>query len=71
MTYTVTASDSDGSVGWDLSVDGASIGSGGQGTQSFTQTYDAPGNHTAVLTASDGIDTVQRQLTVEITAGSP
>jgi hypothetical protein len=71
VTYTVAVSDADGdNVSWDLAVDGATLGSGtaADSPQGFTQAYDAPGNHTAVLTATDGVETVQRSLTVTITA---
>jgi hypothetical protein len=71
VTYTVAVGDADGdNVSWELAVDGTILGSGttADAPQGFTQTYDAPGNHTAVLTATDGVETVQRTLAVTITA---
>jgi hypothetical protein len=71
VTYTIAFSDPDGDpVGWEFAVDGVVLdsGTGGSSPRSYTQAYDAPGNHTAVLTATDGMDTTQRSLDVTLTA---
>lgn len=71
VTYGISVEDPDGDpVSWELAVDGVVLGSGTEADSpwSITQAYDSPGDHDAVLTASDGTDTVQARLTVSIAA---
>ena len=66
--------DPDGdAVTWDLAVDGVTIGSGTEADSpwSIQQTYDTPGDRTAVLTATDGVNTVRQEMTVTITEAQP
>ncbi len=69
MTYTVNATDPDGDeLSWQFMVDGAELGNGTGADlpRSFAETYDAPGNHTAVFTVTDGLNTVWWEVLVVI-----
>jgi YD repeat-containing protein len=70
VTFTVNVTDPAGDAAWNLTLDGVEVGFGTEDDSpwSFNQTYDAAGNHTAVLTAWDGVETVRREVWVMVAA---
>jgi hypothetical protein len=72
ITYTVSVRDPDGGpISWTFSVEGVEKGSGTTAVSSWTSTqrYSEAGSYTAVLTATDGVYTVRREVTVTIHSG--